>query len=632
MNESGLEPRLRNSTISRRSMMMSSHQVRMIAGVAILSTNTALAQAIAQPSEDDPVRYDETVLVTANATPTPRNETPIRTEVIGRGEIEALQAADLTRVLPMLPAIDVAQSGSPGKTTSVFVRGAESDQVLVLWNGIRLNDPYFGGFDWAHLTTDGLDRVEVVYGPSGSLHGSDAIGGTVNLVTRRSGGLGVLFEAGTDGYQRGSLTGGRQTESGSVNASGVYRADDGFADNDDYQLFGAHLDAQWTLTRSSELGLLARASDHELGIPFASGFPSPHRRQEGQSYQVAVPWSWTGSHWTAQAHASGHWTDFAFRDPDSFFSRNDTQAERLGIHALARREGQLGGVAFGAETFSESADNESNFGVALDGEDRRQSAGFAEVDYRLGDRTIAQAGLRLEDDEFFGSESTWRAAVQTQWSARWATWAGYSQGFRVPSLGELFFPFFGNTELDPEEGDTLEAGVRLSAGNSSFELAAFSSDFDNLIDSDPLTFLAANVGAAESDGWEASWVWRGPVYRARAAVTLLDAQTQDGQPLLRRPEERASIGFTRLARRWSVDGAVRYVGERSDLDPATFGRALNPAYAVVDLATDIAVSDQAGWGRLRLRVENALDRDYQQVLGFVSPGRRWVIGWSRDRR
>ncbi len=618
--------------------MMSSHQVRMIAGVAILSTTTALAQAVGSPTsteasaESDPVRYDETVLVTASATPTPRNETPIRTEVIDHSEIEALQAADLTRVLPLLPAIDVAQSGSPGKTTSVFVRGAESDQVLVLWNGIRLNDPYFGGFDWGHLTTDGLDRVEVVYGPSGSLHGSDAMGGTVNLVTRRASGLGALVEAGSDGYQRGSLAGGRQSESASLNGSLVYRADDGFADNDDYRLFATHLDAQWALTRSSELGFLARANDHELGIPFASGFPSPNRRQEGQSYQLAVPWSWTGSQWTAQAHASGHWTDFQFRDPDSFFSRNDTQAERLGVHTLARRKGQRGGVALGAETFSESADNESNFGVTLDGDDRRQSAGFVEADYRMGERTIGQAGLRLEDDEFFGSESTWRASILTQWSERWATWAGYSQGFRVPSLGELFFPFFGNPDLDPEEGDSLEAGVRLTAGSSSFELAAFSSDSDNLIDSDPLTFLAANVGAAESDGWEASWVWRGPVYRARAAVTLLDARTQAGEPLLRRPDERASIGLTRSVRRWSVDGAVRYVGERTDLDPATFSRTVNPAYTVVDVAAGLAVSEQARWGRLQLRVENAFDRDYQQVLGFDSPGRRWVVGWSRDRR
>lgn len=610
--------------------MLSSHRVAMIAGVAIFST--AIASAETGDSDDEPVRYDETVLVTATAIPTPKDETPIRSEVLDRAEIEALQAADLTRVLPLVPGLQVGQSGSPGKTTSVFVRGAESDHVLVLWNGVRLNDPFFGGFDWAHLTTTGLDRVEVVYGPLGSLHGSDALGGAVNLVTRRATGLDLAFEVGTDGHQRASLAGGRRTDSAAVNGSGIYRSDDGFADNDDYRLFGAHVDAEWGLGESSSLGLLARVNDHDLGIPVASGLPSPNRRQQGQSYQLAVPWSWTGTAWSAEAHASGHWTDFEFRDPDASFSRNDTRAARLGAHARLRRESARGGIAFGLESFGENVDNESNFGVNLDGSDRRQSAGFVEVDRDLGERIVIRAGARLDDDEFFGSESTLRAAVQTQWTERWATWTGYSQGFRVPSLGELFFPFFGNRDLEPEEGDTVEIGVRHSRGKWSAEAAAFKSDFDNLIDSDPVTFLAANIGASEIEGVEASWVWRGRVYRARGALTLLDARSQAGEPLLRRADESASLVLSRAGQRWDLSGSMRYVGDRPDLDPASFGRVVNSGYTVIDLAAAVALSGRGGaWGSLRLRLENALDRDYQQVFGFDSPGRRWIVGWSRDR-
>lgn len=615
--------------------MLSSHRAWTIAGVAILQAAIALAQAgdasEPDPGAEDAPRYDETVVVTAGAVPTPRNETPIRSEVLDRAEIESLQAVDLTRVLPLVPGLQVGQSGSPGKTTSVFVRGADSDQVLVLWNGIRLNDPFFGGFDWAHLTTPGLDRVEVVYGPLGSLHGSDALGGTVNLVTRRDTGLDLALEAGTDGHQRASLAAGRRTGANSVNASGTYRSDDGFVDNDDYRLFGAHVDAEWALGESSSLGLLARVNDHDLGIPFATGVPSPNRRQQGQSYQLAVPWSWTGSAWSAEAHASGHWTDFEFRDPDAFFSRNDTRAARLGAHARLRRETARGGIAFGLESFGENVDNESNFGVNLDDSDRRQSAGFVEVDRDLGERTVIRAGARLDDDEFFGSETTLRTGVQTQWSERWGTWASYAQGFRVPSLGELFFPFFGNPDLEPEEGDTLEAGVRHSRGSWSAEVAAFTSDFDNLIDSDPLTFLAANIGAADSEGLEASWVWRGRIYRARGALTLLDARSEAGEPLLRRADESASLVLSRAGRRWDLSGSLRYVGERPDLDPASFSRVVNPGYTVVDLAAAVALSGRGrAWGSLRLRLENALDRDYQQVFGFDSPGRRWIVGWSRD--
>lgn len=615
--------------------MLSSHRVAMVAGVAILSTAIAFAEsgADADSEADEPVRYDEVVVVTANAVPTPRNETPLRSEVVDRAEIDARQAVDLTRVLPMVPGIEIAQSGSPGKTTSVFVRGAESDQVLVLWNGIRLNDPFFGGFDWAHLTTDGLDRVEVVYGPSGTVYGSDAIGGTVNLVTRRAAGFGATLEVGTDGYQRGSLAGGSRSEGFSSNATATYRADDGFADNDDYRLLGGHLDTQWSLSRSSELGVLARLSDHDLGIPFASGVPSPRRRQQGQSYQLAVPWTWTSSAWTTEAHATGHWTDFEFEDPDAFFSRNHTEAARVGVHSLARRAGERGGVAFGVETFGERVDNESNFGVNLDGHDRRQSAGFVEAHRRLGERARVEAGLRLDDDEFFGSETTARAALQTRVSERWTTWGSYSQGFRVPSLGELFFPFFGNPELAPEEGDTLEVGARFADGSWSAEVAAFDTDFENLIDADPVTFLAANIGAAESRGWEGSWVWRSPVYRARGSLTLLQARTEDGEPRLRRPEESASLGIARYGGAWALDAFARYVGKRPDLDPVTFARVENDSYVTLDLAASVQLRVGGETrGSLRLRVENALDHDYQQVLGFDSPGRRWVVGWSWDRR
>lgn len=607
--------------------MLSSHRVSMVAGVAIVSTAIAFAET--DGSDDEPVRYDEIVLVTASAAPTPRNEVPNRSEVVDRAEIEARQAVDLTRLLPLVAGVEIAQSGSPGKAASVFLRGAESDQVLVLWNGIRLNDPFFAGFDWAHLTTQALDRIEVVYGPAGALHGSDAIGGTINLITRRAAGLGAVAEFGTDGYRRASMTAGDRGPQAGFEVSGIHRADDGFADNDDYRLLAGHLDAGWSPSESSALGLLARAADHDLGIPFASGVPSPRRRQRGASYQLAVPWSWTGSAWSAEAHVDGHWTDFEFEDPEAVFSRNDTRAERLGLQALVRRHGRLGGVAFGVESFAEEVDNESNFGVNLAGAERRQRAGFVDAEWLVGERTRLDAGARLSDDELFGSETTLRAAVQHQWSARWAAWAGYSQGFRVPSLGELFFPFFGNPDLEPEDSDSLEVGARLTGGDWSLEFAVFDSDFDNLIDSDPTSFLAANIGAAESRGLEGSWVWRGPVYRARASLAVTDAETDAGAALLRRPDESAALSLTRVGHHWTVDGFARWVGERPDLDPVTLARLENEGYLTLDLAVARRL---AVGGSLRLRVENAFDREYQQVFGFDSPSRRWVVGWSWERR
>ncbi len=603
--------------------MKVSHRVGSLAGVAMFLTATGVAAVPGSQS----TRYDEEIVVSATNQPTPRNEVPIRSEVISAEEIAARQVVGVADVLAQVPGITTAQSGSPGKNTSVFVRGAESDHVLVLWNGIRLNDPFFGGFDWAHLTTEGLDRAEVIYGPQGLLHGSDALGGVVNLVTPRNQSTAVLVEGGNDGQSRVVVGGGRRGERSGLAGTVFWRQDDGAQDNDDYKIIGGHASGDWSLYDGSELGLLLRWTDHQLGIPRASGFPSPNRRQEGNSVQVALPWSWVGSEWIGSNWSGGaalqaHRSDLNFRDPDSFFSSSDTEAQRLRIRATTHRQGDKGSLSFGLEQTEDAADNASNFGVNLDGTDRSSSAAFVEMARMIGARTRVDVGARYDDDEFFGDNWTVRAAAQVQWTDRWATYGSYSEGFRAPSIGELFFPFFGSADLQPEVGDTVEAGVRRSGSNWTLEVARFESQFDNLIDSDPVTFLAVNRVQAEVDGWEGSWVMWGEKWAARAAWSNLDLATGDGRPLLRRPENSFSAGVTRYGERWTWNATARWVGDRPDLDPATFATVENPAYTLAGAA----LSRHFSWGALRFRGENLFDREYQQVLGFASPERRWVVG------
>ena len=151
------------------------------------------SQSPAQP--EVPV-IEEEIIVSATLEAEERRDVPASVTLIDREQIRDRQAVGVAELLRTVAGFSVAQSGSPGKVTSVFSRGAESNQSLVLWNGMRLNDPYFGGFDWAHLPTDGIDRIEVVRGPASVLYGSDAMGGVVQILSGSTDGGALRLEGG----------------------------------------------------------------------------------------------------------------------------------------------------------------------------------------------------------------------------------------------------------------------------------------------------------------------------------------------------------------------------------------------------------------------------------------------------
>ncbi|MDX1642957.1 MAG: TonB-dependent receptor, partial [Thermoanaerobaculia bacterium] len=192
------------------------------------------------------------------------------------------------------------------------------------------------------------------------------------------------------------------------------------------------------------------------------------------------------------------------------------------------------------------------------------------------------------------------------------------------SLGELFFPFFGNPELEPEESESFEAGARFDGRRWSFAATWFSTDFENLIDGDPLTFTAVNIGRAESRGVELAVGYRRGIAALRLGATAL--RTEDlasGEALLRRPEESADLVLTLRPTGWVIEAVARYVGDRDDLDPVTFARATNGDYLVGDLALTWEAS--ARWSPYA-RLRNLTDEMYEEVLGFPAPGRTAIVG------
>jgi len=586
---------------------------------AIVGVTSPLAEQIPTP----PTLHEEIVVTATLESGVPRH-LPVSVTTIDSLEIRQRQANDVLQLLRTVAGLSISQSGSPGKVASVFTRGAQSNQTLVLWNGLRLNDPYFGGFDWAFLPTDGVERVEVVRGPTSVLYGSDAIGGVVQVLSGHHDGGAVRVEAGGSSYGRLGLAWGGALGNARVNVAGHARTGEGAADNDFYDGEEAMLNVDWALGTDASIGLLARAGRSEIGIPVAAGTVTPYRRQEAETVQVAVPFEARWERWHLEGSLAQIESELLFTDPEAVFSRSDTDAARLRARSVAtyRASDELW-VAVGGDWEREEVTSGSNFGPALSSESRRTSAVFAQAQKVWG-RARVDLGVRRDDDEFFGSAVSPRVGLVVDLPRRTQLFTSYGEGFRAPSLGELFFPFYGNPDLEPEESSSWEIGVRRQGERWSVAVAAFSTDLDNLIDTDPLTFTAVNVGRAEVRGTELELGYRHGIVQARANLTLLDTEDLgSGEELLRRPGESAAVVLTVSPGSVASTLTARWVGERFDLDPVSFARRVNEDHFVADFAVTWQASSRLA---PFARVENLADQAYEEVLGFPAPGRTLIAG------
>ncbi len=569
---------------------------------------------------------EETIVVTATLEKEKRTSLPTSVDVIGAAEIEARQSTSVADLIDTLPGMTIVRSGSPGAVTSLFTRGTESDHTLVLWNGIELNNPYFGGFNWAFLPTDGVDRIEVARGPFSSLYGGDALGGVVQVLSGGLDGVGLRLEAGGNNYRRGGLTAGAQLGPVRLDLAGHLRRGDGEVENDFYDGEDFMVRADWALRPNLSLGVIARAADADTGIPFSGGQPSPNRKIFWEERQVGVPLKFETGKWKVDARLTGVSYDNRFVDPDDpfGFTGSQTESEVIRGRAVASYRFQPSAwVAFGTEADESEVNDSSVFGTSLDGEGQKNRALFGEVHKNWG-RWLVDVGLRHDVNNEFGGHTSPRAGVQFSISNGMRIWGSYGEGFRAPSVGELFFPGSGNPELEPETAESVEIGFETLHNKWRFGVTGFNKDLTNLIDFDFIDFTNINVGRARTRGVELEAAYQTGAWSARWNGTYLDTEDLDtGLQLLRRPETSSNLVLTFSSKSWTANLTGRYVGDRDDVDPITFERRVNDSHTRLDVGGQ--------WRAARhlapyLRIENLLDEEYAEALGFPAPGITLVAG------
>ena len=578
----------------------------------------ALLGGVNAAQSQSPAPFADSITITATAAPEKRSEVTATVDVIPAEEIADRQAAQAVDLLRTVPGLELVQAGSAGKATSLFSRGTNSSHTLVLWNGIELNDPYLGGFDWSTLSTDGVERIEVVRGPYSALYGSSALGGVVQLVTRREGGDRLRgqarLEGGSNDYLRGGVAAGKSFGGLAVDLSGHLRRGEGEVANDSYDGEEVDLSLDGSLGDTARLGGLLRWGASDLGIPYDyAGQPTPLRQQSFATTSLAVPFSWSSPVWHLDAQAARSATDLAVRDPNDPFAASRAEAGRDQARVVLRRTiASALEVSAGADWDRQEVRARDAFGPGVDDEHQRTWAAFGQLSWTRGPLRV-DAGLRRDDNDVFGAETSAKAGIAWAVGESWRLRASYGEAFRAPSLADLYYPGFSNPGLQPESSRSYELAVEGGQGAWHTTLALFENDLDNLIEFDFVTFVPQNLGRARARGIEGALAFRRGIVDTRLVATWLDAENLDtGGPLLRRPDESASLVVFARPAAWTIGGVLRHVGDRTD-----FGDVALAAYSTLDLS--LAWRPGERWEPF-VRVENVLDEEYEEAAGYPAPG------------
>ena len=457
--------------------------------------------------------------------------------------------------LRQVAGLAVARNGSFGAFTSLFLRGGESDYVQVLVDGVRVNQPG-GAFDFASLTTDNVERIEIVRGPASALYGSDAVSGVIQIFTRRGSGRprgSLSFQGGSFGTRRwqGGLSGGSRSLSYAFSLG--RNETDGILDfNNDYRQTTVTGRVQGLLDEDTDASVSVRYEDRRFHYPTdgSGNLVDENANSFGDALSVNID---GGRRWTdvfetrfgVNVHESDAGTDDA---PDSpadtlgfhgFKSLADLRRTTLGGRAIWR-PGVGTSIATGYELEQQSvrdfSQSLSQWGPSSDnsGNDRGNQAFYAQWSEFRGPAAL-NAGLRIEDNERFGAAMTWRAGVAWRASAGTRARASAGTGIKEPSFYETYATGFatGNRELEPEESTSFEAGIDQELGSAArLSLTGFSQSYRNLIQytfspPEPEGPNYHNVAEARSRGLEAEASLTANRVRLAGSYTYLDTKVED---------------------------------------------------------------------------------------------------------
>ena len=584
--------------------------------------------------ENNDVYQQERKVVTASRYEQSELDVIPSISVISREDILNLQANNVLDLLSLQQGIDVARTGGNGSQTSVFMRGTNSNHTLVLIDGMRVGSSYTGGFTWENLPVSQIESIEIVRGSRVSYYGSDAIGGVINIITRKQDKLYLRYTAGSFGTNNVDAGFGQSTDKAQYSIVLSSHHTEGFSatnelnffsfnpDDDAYENNSLGLNASYDFAASQiSLNYLESRSN----VDFDSFYNLGHSNGSERIARLA----WKGEifdSWDSEIALGNNKNTLATKA----FS-NDFNSNRYSFDWLINKEFNAQHVGFGLTYRTEDSEynhsliNQLNYDNTLN-----NAAAFANWTGTYNKNILSLSG-RFDHNNVYGNNSTGNIdwAYQKNDKLRFNLSAGTA--FHAPNLNELyspqfqliafspeldafvnFFSFEGNPEVEPEESINYEMGLKSQlTDNQNLSFNLFYYKIDNLIDFLGPTFKPTNINESNIKGLEAAYDLQYEDFKININATVQDANNEETDtPLLRRPDNKVNISVDKFFNKFSIGSSVRYASKSPD-----FGVDLD-SYTVIDLRAAYKFNNH--W-KLSAKIENAADEEYQIVNGYNTP-------------
>jgi len=609
-----------------------------------------------------PKRLKYNIVVTATRTEQPKLELASSTTLLSFEDLKKADKETVADALTAVPGLDVVQNGGPGKTADVFIRGANSEHTLVMMDGVEVNDPMSPGrtFDFGHLSLDNIDRIEIVRGPQSTLYGSDAMGGVINIITKKGNGKPRVFISGETGSygtfrEAAGVNGGNETVNYSVEISrldskGFSESGEKYGNTEKDGYGNTTLSGRlgFKLAKNLELNLISRYINarNQLDNFAGAGGDDPNYITDARQFLLAANsrLSLLKGKWDQRLGVSYNNMRRDLSNPTDQFQPFDSQEglykgrtfkidwqHNLYLHPTNT---VTAGIEYQREWGESTYSWESLWGPGesiFPGKSARTTGFYLQDSIKIRDTFFMTLGVRIDHHDRFGTVTTYRIAPALLLKSGTKLKATYGTGFKAPSLYQLYAPatiwgLVGNQNLDPEKCKGWDIGIEQFLANDRLTLSFtyFQNDFEDLILYDFILGYI-NINQAKVNGFEI-FMSTAPLKNLTisGSYTYTDAKDKEtGEQLLRRPKHKANLTFNlRLFKNANANLFIIHVGKRLDLFPyPTITEAA--AYTLFNLAASYRLSKNI---EVFGRIDNLFDQDYEAVLGYGTPGRSAYIG------
>ncbi|WED21735.1 TonB-dependent receptor [Vibrio sp. JC009] len=551
----------------------------------------------------------ETIVVTANRFEQSLESTTVSVEVVTKDEIVAIQAKSITEVLRRLPGIQLSSNGGYGQQQSVFVRGSESDHVLYLIDGIRIGSATTGAASLASIPVFAIECIEYIRGSRAAMYGSDAIAGVINVITKHhrseviAGGT-----MGSDNYKQGQVSLSKLVnEDFHVSFAANSLSTDGFSatnlpgqeDNDGYKSkdFVTTLGYSFNDNLSADIQALYHEGELEYdasGYSYFGGVDDIY--QDERSYNIAANIQFENDALTSKLEFGQNQDHLDDNLYSSVYQTDRTSFAFTNQYRVSESWSFGAGVDWYKDDVSEST-------TAYEETSRKNTAFYINTAANI-DSVQLEGALRHDDNERYGQNTTWQLGSGWQFLTRYRLTANAGTGFKAPTFNALYWPNYGNSDLEPEESKSYELALEAEQDLFDWRIAGYITQIDNMISN------GENVQEVDIRGIELSAMFdTGPVSHVISFEYMDPEDKENDRQLARRAKENVKWNATYYADNWQADLSYLYQGKRYDYSNGTTELS---AYSLVDFAVSYYIFDSL---TLRGRVANLLEEDYTLATG-----------------